>query len=86
MNLESVVDGLHSVGPSWEKKSALADEAGCIDPENAADIRAITPKEVAGFKHGLCIQVDRSQSHLSRPKDGLNTKNGKGMNVMNDVF
>ena len=34
VNLESVVDGLHSVGPSWEKKSALADEAGCIDPEN----------------------------------------------------
>ena len=24
MNLETVVDGLHSVGPSWEKKSALA--------------------------------------------------------------
>ena len=41
MNLESVVDGLHSVGPAWEKKSALADEAGCIDPENAADIKAI---------------------------------------------
>ena len=41
VNLESVVDGLHSVGPAWEKKSALADEAGCIDPENAADIKAI---------------------------------------------
>lgn len=41
VNLESVIDGLHSVGPSWEKKSALADEAGCIDPENAADIKAI---------------------------------------------
>ena len=41
VNLESVVDGLHSVGPAWEKRSALADEAGCIDPENAADIKAI---------------------------------------------
>ena len=41
VNLESVVDGLHSVSPAWEKKSALADEAGCIDPENAADIKAI---------------------------------------------
>ena len=41
VNLESVVDGLPSVGPAWEKKSALADEAGCIDPENAADIKAI---------------------------------------------
>jgi len=41
VNLETVVDGLHSVGPSWEKKSAVADEAGSIDPENAADIRAI---------------------------------------------
>ena len=41
VNLESVVDGLHSGGPAWEKKSALADEAGCIDPENAADIKAI---------------------------------------------
>ena len=41
MNLESVIDGLHSVGPSWEKKSALAEEVGCIDADNAADIRAI---------------------------------------------
>ena len=41
VNLESVIDGLHSVGPSWEKKSSLADDAGCIDPENAADIKAI---------------------------------------------
>ncbi len=41
MNLESVIDGLHSVGPSWEKKSALADEVGCIDADNAADIRTI---------------------------------------------
>tara|TARA_A100001037_G_C15112441_1_gene619692 strand:- start:576 stop:1724 length:1149 start_codon:yes stop_codon:yes gene_type:complete len=41
VNLESVIDGLHSVGPSWEKKSALADEVGCIDADNAADIRTI---------------------------------------------
>ena len=41
VNLESVIDGLHSVGPSWEKKSALADEVGCIDTDNAADIRTI---------------------------------------------
>ena len=41
MNLASVIDGLHSVGPSWEKKSALAEEVGCIDADNAADIRAI---------------------------------------------
>ena len=41
VNLESVGDGLHSVGPAWEKTAALADEAGCIDPENAADIKAI---------------------------------------------
>ena len=41
VTLERVVDGLHSGGPAWEKKSALADEAGCIDPENAADIKAI---------------------------------------------
>ena len=41
MNLQTVVDGLHSVGPSWEKRSPLADEAGCIDPENASDIKAI---------------------------------------------
>ena len=41
VNLESVIDGLHSVGPSWEKKSVLADEVGCIDADNAADIRTI---------------------------------------------
>ena len=41
MNLESVIEGLHSVGPSWEKKSVLADEVGCIDADNAADIRTI---------------------------------------------
>ena len=41
VNLESVIDGLHSVGPSWEKKSALADEVGCIDADNAADIKTI---------------------------------------------
>ena len=41
VNLESVIDGLLSVGPSWEKKSALADEVGCIDADNAADIRTI---------------------------------------------
>lgn len=41
VNLESVIEGLHSVGPSWEKKSALADEVGCIDADNAADIRTI---------------------------------------------
>lgn len=42
MNLETVIDGLHSVGPSWEKRSALADEQGCIDAENASDIREIS--------------------------------------------
>jgi len=42
VNLETVIDGLHSVGPSWEKRSALADEAGCIDAENASDIREIS--------------------------------------------
>ena len=41
VNLESVIEGLHSVGPSWEKKSVLADEVGCIDADNAADIRTI---------------------------------------------
>ncbi len=42
VNLETVIDGLHSVGPSWEKRSALADEQGCIDAENASDIREIS--------------------------------------------
>ena len=41
VNLEAVIDGLCSVGPSWEKKSALADEGGCIDTENVADIKRI---------------------------------------------
>ena len=41
MNLATVIDGIHSVGPAWEKRSAMADEAGCIDTENAADIRSI---------------------------------------------
>ena len=52
------------------------------DPKlaTAQDILKITEDEIAAFAHGLCIQVDRSQSHLSRPKDGLNTKNGKGIN------
>ena len=38
VNLESVIEGLHSVGPSWEKKSALYDEVGGRDADNAADI------------------------------------------------
>ena len=41
MNLDEVVEGLHSVGPSWEKKAAAADEVGRIDAENASDIKAM---------------------------------------------
>jgi hypothetical protein len=41
VNLDEVVAGLHSVGPSWEKKASAADEVGHIDAENANDVRAM---------------------------------------------
>ena len=41
VNLDEVVAGLHSVGPSWEKRASAADEVGHIDAENANDIRAM---------------------------------------------
>ncbi|MEE3140858.1 MAG: hypothetical protein VX270_06710, partial [Actinomycetota bacterium] len=41
MNLDEVIEGLHSVGPSWEKKAATADEVGHIDAETANDIRTM---------------------------------------------
>ena len=47
----------------------------------AADICAITVSEQNAFRHGLVCQVDRSQGHLKRPADGLNTKNGDSMNA-----
>ena len=41
VNLDEVIEGLHSVGPSWEKKAATADEVGHIDAETANDIRTM---------------------------------------------
>ena len=43
-------------------------------------ILAVTDAQRKDFKYGLCAQVDRSQCHLRRPPDGLNTINGKGIN------
>ncbi len=41
VNRDEVIEGLHSVGPSWEKKAAAADEVGHIDAETANDIRTM---------------------------------------------
>ena len=52
------------------------------DPTKATaqDILALTDAQRAEFKYGMCEQIDRSQNHLRRPPDGLNVKNGKGIN------
>jgi hypothetical protein len=53
------------------------------DPTTARadELLAITASERSSFKHGLACQVDRSQGHMKRAVDGLNTKNGKGINA-----
>lgn len=43
-------------------------------------VLSITILQRRHFRYGLCCQIDRSQNHLRRPPDGLNTKNGKGIN------
>ena len=59
VNLDQVVAGLHSVGPSWEKKAAAADEAGHIDAESANDIKAmgaarlLQPTEFGGAQSSI---------------------------------
>ena len=43
-------------------------------------VLSITVTQRRHFRYGLCCQIDRSQNHLRRPPDGLNTKIGKGIN------
>ena len=52
------------------------------DPTKATanDILKITDAERAKFEHGLVYQIDRSQGHLKRAADSLNTKTAPGMN------
>ena len=51
-----------------------------LSTATSTHILAITMQQRGEFMYGMCPQIDRSQNHLRRPPDGLNTKNGKGIN------
>ena len=58
-------------------------EESVPDPKlaTADDMRNITADQRRLFKHGMVLQVDRSQGHLKRAPDALNVNGGPGMNA-----